>query len=76
MTGVEPSTGSSSTSTSGRRHRQPERGLLLHALGQAADLPLRIELKHLAELLIAFGVELRVDAAVVAHHVRDRRLRK
>ena len=57
-------------------HRQPERGLLLHALGQAADLPLRVELKHLAELLIALGVELRVDAAVVAHHVRDRRLRE
>ena len=57
-------------------HRQPERGLLLHTLGQAADLPLRIELKHLAELLIAFGVEFRVDAAVVAHHVRNRRLRE
>ena len=54
-----------------QRHHHPKRGLLLHALGQLAHLPLRIKVKYLTELFKAPGVKLRIDAAVKAGHFAD-----
>ena len=59
-----------------QRHHHPKRGLLLHALGQLAHLPLCVKPEHLAKLVEALVIKLGVNAAVKAGHFAYARVRE
>ena len=52
-------------------HGQPEGGLLLHALAQAAQGPLLVDLEDLFQLLVPLHGEMGVEAPVEPAHVPD-----
>ena len=55
---------------------QPEGGLLLHALAEAADGPLFVQLKDLLQLFIPLHGKIGIKSPVKAHHIPDGGLEK